>query len=152
MTEVFNLLGDDWDDAWEREGYRGPSVRVGARLGAELLGGSLYELPPSLGVCPYHFHVGLEEWLLVVAGKPTLRTPDGERTLERGEVVCFVDGESGAHQVVNRGDETARVLLLSTLQHPYVSCYPDSGKIGVRTREERPNFRRGDAVDYWEGE
>jgi hypothetical protein len=32
--------------------------------------------------------------------------------------------------------------------------YPDSDKVGVRAvgDEEPLNFRRGDAVDYWEGE
>jgi hypothetical protein len=32
--------------------------------------------------------------------------------------------------------------------------YPDSDKVGVRAvdDEEHLDFRRGDAVDYWEGE
>jgi len=31
--------------------------------------------------------------------------------------------------------------------------YPDSDKVGVRAAGEEPlNFRRGDAVEYWEGE
>ena len=36
-----------------------------------------------------------------------------------------------------------------------VSVYPDSGKVGVRPPRggpDRLNFRRSDAVDYWEGE
>ena len=36
-----------------------------------------------------------------------------------------------------------------------VSVYPDSDKLGVRPRGGGPNvlnFRRGDAVGYWDGE
>ena len=33
---------------------------------------------------PYHYEYGAEEWLLVVAGRPTLRAPDGEHELRRG--------------------------------------------------------------------
>ena len=37
---------------------------------------------------------------------------------------------------------------------PAISAYPDSGKLGTRPGDDRDrlNFRRADAVDYWEGE
>jgi hypothetical protein len=38
---------------------------------------------------------------------------------------------------------------------PSVSVYPDSDKVGVRPAgggPDRLDFRRGDGVDYWEGE
>lgn len=37
----------------------------------------------------------------------------------------------------------------------WVSVYPDSDKVGVRPPgggPDRLDFRRGDAVDYWDGE
>jgi uncharacterized cupin superfamily protein len=39
---------------------------------------------------------------VVLEGTPSLRTPDGWRELEQGEVVSFLRGEDGAHQIVNR--------------------------------------------------
>src|SRR6266508_1440363 len=46
--EIFNLFGEqDWDDENDREGFRHRAPAIGKRLGAELLGGSLYELPPG---------------------------------------------------------------------------------------------------------
>ena len=36
-------------------------------------------------------------------GTPTLRDPDGERVLRRGDVVCFPTGPEGAHQVRGPG-------------------------------------------------
>jgi uncharacterized cupin superfamily protein len=38
----------------------------------------LYELQPGERSFPYHYEYGCEEWLLVVSGRPTLRTPDGK--------------------------------------------------------------------------
>jgi uncharacterized cupin superfamily protein len=60
-------------------------------------------------ICPYHFDRGDEEWPIVVPGTPTVRTPNGEHTLEPGGVVCFPVGPEGAHRVRNAGDATARV-------------------------------------------
>jgi hypothetical protein len=40
--------------------------------------------------------------------------------------------------------------MLSNKGDPGVAIYPDSDKVGVFPPNEL--FRRGDAVDYWEGE
>jgi uncharacterized cupin superfamily protein len=55
---------------------------VGADIGAELIGGSMYELEPGDRLWPYHTHHANEEWVIVVRGEPTLRTPDGEQALK----------------------------------------------------------------------
>jgi uncharacterized cupin superfamily protein len=117
------------------------------------MGATLYELPAGERTFPYHYHRGIEEWLIVVAGSPTLRTPEGEQQLREGDVVCFRSGPEGAHQVTGPG----RVLIVSNLTYPSVSVYPDSDKVGTRPSPDpddpdRLNFPRGDAVDYWEGE
>jgi len=120
---------------------------VGRELGAELLGCGLYDLPPGERTWPYHYHLGNEEWLIVVAGRPTLRTPEGERELEPGDVAAFPEGEAGAHDLANPTQENARVAIFSTLRRGSV-VYPDSGKVGAGGRY----FRVADAVDYWDGE
>jgi uncharacterized cupin superfamily protein len=125
-------------------------LRVGDELGAALIGGSIYELPAGERTFPYHYHHGVEEWLLVVDGTPSLRTPSGTRELAAGDVVCFAPGAEGAHDVTGPG----RVLILSTGTSPSISVYPDSDKVGARPDDpaDRLNFRRADAVDYWDGE
>jgi uncharacterized cupin superfamily protein len=154
--DVFNLLHGSLDHEPWRPGFTERNVRVADAVGAERLGASLYELDPGQRICPYHFHYANEEWLLVVAGTPTLRSPDGDRRLRAGDVVCFPTGPEGAHDVRNDGDGPARVLMLSTLIYPEVPVYPESDKVGTRPREaggdDRLNFVRKDAVDYWEGE
>ena len=74
--DVFNLFGEqDWDRENERDGYRHKATVIGQRLGASLLGGTLYELPPGEKTWPYHFELGAEEWLIAVSGRATLRGP-----------------------------------------------------------------------------
>jgi uncharacterized cupin superfamily protein len=149
-----NILSPEWEA--ELPGLRG--VRVGAAAGAQKLGATLYEVEPGGRVSPLHIHHANEELLFVIAGRPTLRTPDSERELEPGEVVAFLSGRRGAHQVLNRSGERARVLIVSTMIYPEVAEHPDSGKVLAVTG--RPDetaamvlaFRRDDAVPVTEGE
>ncbi|HSJ92549.1 MAG TPA: cupin domain-containing protein [Gaiellaceae bacterium] len=154
MPRVFNIHGDEWDRREERPGWRSRGAWVGQRIGGELIGASLYELDPGERLFPYHTHHANEEWLLVVAGRPTVRTPEGEDELREGDVVAFRRGDEGLHQVLNGSDEPVRVLMLSTLLAPEVVAYPDSGKLGVRdAKGDRILLARpGPPLDYWEGE
>jgi uncharacterized cupin superfamily protein len=132
-----------------RDWYRGVSVREA--LGGELIGCTLYEFDPGVQLWPYHFHCNNEEWLIVVAGTPTLRTPDGECELRAGDLVAFPENEAGAHTFYNRTDAPVRLAIFSTRNQGSVN-YPDSGKVGVGPPWDRLYFRRDDAVDYWDGE
>jgi uncharacterized cupin superfamily protein len=145
-----NLFTAELDVERTTEGYRWRGAKLGERLGAELIGASLYELGSDQLSFPFHFHHGLEEWLYVVTGEPSIRTPSGEFALKPGEIVCFGGGPDGAHSVRGPG----RVLILSDRQEPSISVYPDSDKLGLRPAapRDRLNFRRADAVDYWDGE
>jgi len=141
-------------DEGDPEGYRNGAVRLGPRIGASALGGTIYELPPGQSICPYHYEYGNEEWLLVLDGRPLLRHPGGEEELEAGDAVCFPDGPEGAHQVFNRTQAAVRVLMLSTTREPSVAVYPDSDKIGVWPGDARDNLivRRESGVGYYDRE
>jgi uncharacterized cupin superfamily protein len=141
-----NLLAPEPDRSSGREGYRWRAASVGRQLGAEKIGGTLYELADGERTFPYHHHHGIEEWLIVISGTPALRGPDGERVLARGDVVCFPPTPEGAHQV--RGPGT--VLMLSANRSPETVEYLDSAKVGIRPPARV--FRVADAADYWEGE
>ena len=141
-----NLYSPEWDRDQEREGFRWRAAAIGRQLGSARIGATVYELGDGERTYPYHFHYGMEEWLLVVDGAPTLRGPDGERELRRGDLVCFPTGPEGAHQV--RGPGT--VLILSANRAPETTEYPDSGKLGARPPGRV--FRLADAAGYWDGE
>jgi uncharacterized cupin superfamily protein len=146
----FNLLTGGLDIDSTRAGYVWRAARVGDRIGGKRVGATLYELPEHEQTWPYHFHHGIEEWMYVVGGAPTVRTPQGERALRPGDLICFPVGADGAHSVHGPG----RVLILSANRSPSISVYPDSDKLGIRPLDpnDRLDFRRPDAVDYWEGE
>ena len=141
-----------FDPVWDFEGSReegGPTtraVRLGAGAGAERLGASLYELESGAMASPLHFHHGSEEMLFVLAGEPTLRTGTGEdeeRTLATGEVVSFPPGREGTHQMLNRADATARVLVCSTNDLPEVAEQVETGLTVVLTSEYDRLYRDG---------
>src|SRR5205823_8770493 len=113
----------------------------------------IYDVDPGEGSSPYHYEYE-EEWLPVVDGSVVVRTPEGELTLERGDLVCFPAGPAGAHKVVNRGDSRARTLLFSSSRLPAVSVYPDSNKVGVWLGDGPDDlfFRRATAVAWADGE
>jgi uncharacterized cupin superfamily protein len=151
MRPVANLLaaetaGDEGDPA----GYRASAARIGPLVGGARLGASVYVLAEGQSVCPYHWEAGDEEWLLVLEGRPLVRTPAGEEELEPGDVVCFPAGPEGAHKASNRHPETVRIVIFSTRNEPSVAVYPDSDKVGVWPPGKL--FRLGEAVGYWEGE
>ncbi len=83
-----------------------------------------------------------------------MRAPDGEHTLQRGDLVRFPAGADGAHKVMNRSDSSARTLMFSNARVPAVSVYPDSDKIGVWSGNEPDDliFKRASAVEWSEGE
>jgi uncharacterized cupin superfamily protein len=99
----------------------------------------VYELPPGQA-SPYHWHVGEEEWLLVLEGEPTLRTPGGEDRLRPWDAALFRRGETGAHQLRNDTDEPVRAAFFSSLSDPEVAVYPDEGRIGVSAGHDRDDM------------
>jgi uncharacterized cupin superfamily protein len=113
----------------------------------------IYDLSPGGSSGPYHYEYE-EEWLLVVDGSVVVRTPEGERSMERGDLVCFPPGPAGAHKITNRSDSSARTLLFSSSHVPAVSVYPDSNKIGVWPGNEADDlvFLRDSAVPWSYGE
>jgi uncharacterized cupin superfamily protein len=142
-----------YDDG-DPEGFRCGMLALRVPMGAQRTGATVYELPPGQAVCPYHYEHGEEEWALVLEGTPSVRTPEGVVVLAPSDLVFFATGPSGAHQVRNDGESTARVLMWSEVVFPTATAYPDSNKIGVWTGDPAEDLvvRRASAVEYFEGE
>lgn len=152
-----NLNEPHFDEPREHPGFRCLRARVSRQAGSERLGLSLWELPQGEAAYPYHFHLAEEELLVVLDGRPSLRSPDGWRELSPGEVVAFLRGEQGAHQLVNRTQEPVRFLAFSTNGEPDIVIRPDSQTLGAYERLPaggglRSVFRMADVVDYYDGE
>lgn len=120
-----NIWTDDWEsgDDWSGGGAEARRLPRGDQLGA-----TLYQLDPG-DFAVFHFHHAQEELLIVLRGRPTLRTSDGEHELAEGEVVHFPVGPEGAHGLKNETSEPVRYVMVSSLRKPEVAEYPDLRKI-----------------------
>ena len=125
-----NVWSDEWKPSEDWSGGGGRSTRLPR---GDVLGASVYELDPGNFVV-YHFHHGAEEMLIVLRGRPTLRTPNGERELAEGDVVHFPAGPAGAHALRNESDAPIRFVMVSDHPSPEVVEYPDLGQITAQAR------------------
>jgi len=130
-----------WDDQWgeQPEDWSGGGatskrlVPSGAAPTEPVLGASLYELGPG-NFMLFHFHHGSEELLILLRGRPTLRTFAGERQLEEGAVVHFPLGRDGAHEIRNDTNDVVRYIVAGTRASPEVVEYPDLRQLTAQSR------------------
>jgi uncharacterized cupin superfamily protein len=152
QMSVFDCQVEYDDD--DPEGYRSGVARLDRELEAQETAIRLFEIPPGESLCPYHYEY-VEEWLLVLTGELVVRTPEGEEAARSGVAARFPAGPEGAHKLINRGEEKARVIMFSSSREPSVAVYPDSDKIGVWPGADGDTvmLRRADGqVPYYDGE
>ena len=126
-----NIWTDEWD---ESEDWSGGGAKSRGLVGSGVfLGATLYELDPGKWVV-YHAHHGSEEALLVLHGRPTLRTPKGERPLKAGDAVHFPSGPEGTHGLRNDTDEPVRYVMAGTRVSPEVCEYPDLKRVTAQSK------------------
>jgi uncharacterized cupin superfamily protein len=117
-------------------------ARLGDEAGCERLGVSVYELAPGQEMV-FHYHVQREELLIVLVGRLALRTAAGWEELPQGEVVAFPRGERGAHGYANRTEDPVRVLMVSEMNAPNISVYPDTNQVGIFDAPRQEDRRFG---------
>jgi uncharacterized cupin superfamily protein len=141
------------DQVVEQGNFAFRRKRLAAAAGGKGLGVSWFELQPGKKAFPFHFHLANDEAVFVLEGEGVLRLGDEEHLLHAGDYVAFSPGPPG-HQIVNRSQAPLRYLAISTMREPEVAVYPDSDKVGVLARGHgvMSVHRRGDGVDYYEGE
>jgi uncharacterized cupin superfamily protein len=133
VAEQANIWSEEWEFESDEEWAAGRATRLPR---GEQLGATVYEIDPEQTSGYYHFHHGAEELLVVLRGRPTLRTPEGERELEEGDVVHFPVGPEGAHQLINRSAAPVRYLMFGTRPSPEAVEYPDSRQVSVMALTE----------------
>jgi uncharacterized cupin superfamily protein len=142
----------------EKGKHRVKMRRLGSAAGAQMLGGTLYELAPKSVSFPFHYHCATEEALYVVRGKATLRIGDERVAIRDGDWVSVPPGPEHGHQLINEGDEPIVYLCVSgNVQKVDVVGYPDSKKVAATAGTfDKPVHRwisrQGESLDYWDGE
>ena len=138
--------------------FSGSRQRVGAQIGAQKLGYSFFTVPPGWTAFPYHNHMGNEEMIYIIDGDGILRLGKDELAVSADTVVACPPGDF-PHQLINTGSRELRYLVVSTMEYPDISEYPDSHKIGAYASgagSPRPGFRalylRDRNVNYYDGE
>jgi uncharacterized cupin superfamily protein len=143
-SEGPNIYTEEWQREMEHGSFAVRGSRLGAQAGASHVGLTVYELDPGRKNLPYHAHFGIEEVIVVLRGTPTLRSPEGERRLEEGEVVACPPGRAGAHQLINESDSVARFIVISSKALADLIEYPDSSRVSAQGGE----WGTSDAVAY----
>lgn len=115
----------------EGSSFGGERQRVGMAIGARKLGYSFFTVPPGKAAFPYHSHTGNEEMIYIIDGKGTLRFGAEVLPVTAGNVIAFPPGVENAHQLINTGNTDLRYWVVSTMEYPDLSEYPDSNKIGA---------------------
>ena len=139
----------------------GPSLMRGAygnrrkELGGERMSAGLWELAPGKKSFPLHAHQVAEEALFVISGHAQVRTLEGLTPIGPGDYVSFPPG-GAAHQLVNDGTEPLIYIGMSSGLGADIVEYPDSDKVAASAGRpptgKRLVFRKGDQVDYFEGD
>jgi len=150
---VLNINNPEFNDSRDQPGFTARRAKMGFQGGAVKTGLSYWEVDAGQAAYPYHAHLTEEEIVVILEGRPSLRTPDGWRELAPGEVVVFPTGEKGTHQIVNKTESTVRFLAFSNSGDPEVVIQVDPGKYGVRDGGSQTTewFRKEDTVGYFEG-
>lgn len=157
-SPVLSLDAVELIDGTRDERYGSRYAAVAELLGLTHLGASYDIIAPGHRICPFHCHHANDEFYVVLAGEGTYRTPQGEYPVQAGDVIgAPAGGRDSAHQIINSSDHELRVLVMSSMREPDICEYPDSDKFAVfagpvGARSFRHIGRKGDAVDYYEGE
>ena len=146
-------------NAPEGSAFGGLRQRAGAQIGARRLGYSFFKVPPGKAAFPYHTHSGNEEMIYLIDGAGVLRFGAEEIAVSAGSVIACPPGGDYAHQLINTGPVELHYLVVSTMDYPDLSEYPDSNKVGAYGTSAvgpsvgfRALFVRDQNVNYYEGE
>ena len=158
---VINLSEMAWDKINGPDGssFRGQRKRVGMTIGAQKLGYSFFNVAPGKTAFPYHTHTGNEEMMHIIEGSAVLRFGSEEITVSKGDVIACPPGSDYPHQLINTGVTDLTYLVVSTMEYPDISQYPDSNKIGAYATTAggapagfRALYVRDKNVNYYDGE
>ena len=146
-------------NAPEGSAFGGRRQRVGAHIGAHKLGYSFFRVPTGKAAFPCHTHTANEEMIYIIQGEGILRFGKEEITVTGGTVIACPPGGEYAHQLINTGPVELRYLVVSTMEYPDLSEYPDSNKVGAYSSPAvgpnvgfRALYVRDKNVNYYEGE
>lgn len=163
MKPVINIADLEPRDFGHGETFSAKLARVAPQIGSAGIGCMLTIVPPGKRAFPFHAHHANDELFFILEGAGEYRFGDETYPVKAMDVVAApAGGPETAHQLINTGDTDLKYLALSTMKDPEVVEYPDSGKFAAISRFDwrdptsdrgvRYIGRKGDTLDYWDGE
>ena len=132
--------------------FEGRSGSLSDGTAAQKLAANIDVVPPGKRSCPYHFHHAEEEMFIIMEGRGTLRVAGEMLPISAGDVIFIPPGPQYPHHILNTSDGPLKYISVGTHEPIEICEYPDSGKYLVGA----PNFhaisRKGEDLDYWDGE
>jgi len=92
------------------------------------------EVPVGEYAFGHHYHDQSEEVFYIVSGAGRLRHAGGETDVKAGDMLCFPNGEKGAHVVSNTSDTEPLIFIDFDVRKPGgadIVVFPDMGKMAV---------------------
>jgi len=140
--------------------FGGVRQRVGTAVGGQKLGYSFFRVPPGKTAFPFHQHHGNEEMIYIIDGDARLRLGKEELPVSSGTIIACPAGPDYPHQLINTSTKELHYLVVSTMEYPDISEYPDSNKIGAYTTTSaaakpagfRALYFKDNNVSYYEAE
>ena len=98
--------------------------RLGPASGLTDFAASHVVLKPGAWSAQRHWHVGEDEFLVIIAGEGVLVDDDGEHVLKPGDCAAFPKNDGNGHHVVNRSAQDC-VFIVVGGGTPLGGDYPD---------------------------
>ena len=98
---------------------------IGDLFGLTNFGVNLTRLQPGGVSALRHAHTRQDEFVYILAGRPTLQTDEGDTPLAPGMCAGFKAGTGNAHRLVNLSDEEVVYLEVGDRSPGDAATYPD---------------------------
>ena len=90
--------------------------RLGPASGLTDFAASHVVLKPGAWSAQRHWHIGEDEFLVMIAGEGVLIDDDGEHVLRPGDCAAFPKNDGNGHHVVNRSDQDCVFVVVGAGQ------------------------------------
>ena len=121
---------------------------LGDRFGLTHFGVNRTTLAPGAVSAVRHWHSVQDEFVYVLAGRPTLITDAGETPLAPGMCVGFKGGDPDGHQLVNRTGEDVVFLEVGDRLAGDAGFYPDDDLCARQDADGTWRFEHKDGTPY----
>ena len=121
---------------------------LGDVFGLSSFGVNLTRLAPGAVSALSHAHSKQDEFIYILAGRPLLRTDDGDTALAPGMCAGFKGGSENAHHLLNPTSEDVLFLEMGDRLPGDAVAYPDDDIAAVLDKEGKWRFAHKDGTPY----